>query len=172
MRLRIEKKVFSDHLLDGSLCGACCSTGRVDYDLLQEARCQFETKSQPHNIQEDDGEINNSDSDADMDGLLADFDDSAIIQAMLASRLQSAEAATQRVNHGKSMGYAIHAEESNLHLLQIIELREPLVVHLYDPDDWLSVGIDMSLEVLAAKYVGTKFRRISLAKARLFCDST
>lgn len=149
----------------GCACGEACDMTGYDYALLamlREAKQSF-VDSQDNIIGENlfqDSEGNYSDSDDD--SLLNDMDGEFLTSEERA-RLDEAKQLAELREKAQGMGYARHIEEDFSHCRKLINSKQIVILHIYDGSSMLCARLDLLMEKLAAIYIGTKFRRMSLS---------
>jgi hypothetical protein len=146
-RTDLISRVFST-VANDSVC-ACCHE-YDDYPLLQAVK-NMKSQQEDHN--------NEHDSMSDDDELDMDFQTDYEIELR-----RSAEETRFNI---RRMGYSVHVEDSFDHVLSNINNHDLVVLHVFDPQSQMCAWLDMVLEGIAIKYIGTKFRRITYKNALL-----
>ena len=138
----------------------CCSHS-ADYPLLQQMRSQFQP---PPNEDVNDSESVDS---SDEEDFLDDFISASQQEALDAMRVAAAKLET-----AQKRGFGILVEDSAQHLLSLIlDQPHPLLIHLYDPSSATCAIVDLALEQLSQRYLGTKCRRLRYYGAALLIDT-
>ena len=166
-RLDIQKAVLGNLQLKTSTC-ICCNHGIKDYPLLVSLRERFKgEKAETASLMEgrDSGvrdmgqdDQNSNDDDDEFDDLLNE-----VMTPYEVERMNAVKEIQSKVESARAMGYGVHHEESVEHLMTMISDQERVVCHIYDPSSLSCAYMDVILENLAAKYFGTRFRRIPVS---------
>jgi len=153
LRFDAQHSVFTN-LFTGSRCG-CCSESK-DYPMLALIRSQAQNRA---GGEDEDEESFDEDSDSDFD-----LDDDYVSPLEL-ERKNEFERMQLVVKNAKDFGFAEHLDDSVDHILADILADTPYVLHIYNPSELLCGELDFLLEKLSLKYIGTKFRRISVSSS-------
>lgn len=134
----------------------CCSSSR-DYPILAKLRELEASKRHLPVMNEHDDFSKDKTEDSD-----EDEDDLEFLTPYEIERMNQVKAQIERLEKAKVMGFATHVEDSVEHLVRDLKATStPIVLHLYDPNSMLCGELDLSLENLAPRYMGTKFRRLA-----------
>mmetsp|Transcript_17442 Transcript_17442/g.29434 ORF Transcript_17442/g.29434 Transcript_17442/m.29434 type:complete len:333 (+) Transcript_17442:66-1064(+) len=150
-RMDIKEQTFRRAWVD-SKC-LCCKESE-DYHLLSQLRLKMESENAATSTETEDVDTVDSDSDTGCDDL-----DSKFASVFEIERKAKFESMLQSIEKAKSFGFGMHVEDSVGHVSQDISFGLPLVLHCFDPNDPLSAKLDLLLEKLSLKYLGTRFRR-------------
>jgi hypothetical protein len=143
-RLDVVRNVWK-----GMQCG-CCRVSQ-DYPILNRLRMQRESMQQdPSEAKE------NEDAESESD---SDFDDD-FISTFEQERKDEMEKFRFNTENSKAMGFASHLEDSLEHVASDIVGGMTVVLHLCNSNEELCGEMDLLLERLSAKYLGTRFRRV------------
>lgn len=161
---------------------ACCEES-TDYPLLAKLRSKVaEIKARTDNgsssdwrynassvnsiqrgSREDDEDDDDDDDDDEFGDLLAD----APLTPSQQAQMDALAAAVQATAMAKAFGMAQHTNDSLAHVSQLLSPAPysslpppPLVLHVYDASEEDCAWVDLALEGLASKFIGTRFRRV------------
>lgn len=137
----------------------CCVVMR-EYPLLRETRRITVDKRVVISDQSDDL----AESDSDVDSLLDDMPLTAYEQ----ERLLATKEQERKQRQAETMMFGVHVEDSVQHIQRMLSEGAPLVCHLYDPTSSKSAYLDLILERIATRHLGTRFRRAPMALALVF----
>ena len=159
-------------------CEHCMNS--VDYPLLQklkeeeayykasaaelpELQNNLDNEGQSEGNDEDrirDDEVSDDDSefgDIDFD------DDGGLMDGLRAKMAAELEMKKKIREEAVSIGFSRLVEDSTAHLGNLIAVyRQPIVLHIYDPASLPDARLELELEKLADRYLGTKFRRVNV----------
>ena len=162
-RLDLKKAVMGNLRLKSS-CACCTSTTLMDYPLLVATREKIKMGNKTLDIS---NEVKDSGDDGIGDGESSEEEDefdALLNEAMTPyemERFHAVQEMKSRVELAQSMGYGLHREDTVDHLLDmIVSENERVVCHVFDPSSLSCAYMDVILEDLAQKYLGTRFRRI------------
>eukprot|EP01041_Mallomonas_annulata_P007522 gene7522-15402_t len=151
-RVIITKNVFVDVKSRKSvICHSCEQP--TDYKLLRQLRgakvsSPVSDSHYKHNDKSDD-----SDFEDDMD-FVSEYERD--LQMKMVKHIEKME-------YAKQLGYGIHTEESLNHLIHLVfNLNNSVICHIYNPDSPLCARLDLYLEGIAERYLGTLFRRVNI----------
>jgi hypothetical protein len=134
----------------------CCKISK-DYELLYELKSQMNT-STTTGIIESSQRVNNQVEDEDEFDYLLEEEPTLFEQ----ERKLEVFRYQQQLISAQVLGLGIHREDSIQHMLELISTGQTIVCHLYDPLVLCCAHMDVVLETIARKYLGTKFRRVPL----------
>lgn len=129
---------------------ACCSSS-TDYPLLSSIRGNEERC----------GAVNNSAEDVSEDDSDDEFLDTEFISVHEQERKEEFMRFQERAAVAESYGLRSHLEDSLDHVRDDILSGLFVVLHVYNRNELLCAKLDLFLEEIAAKYIGTKFRRLA-----------
>lgn len=132
----------------------CCSLQAVDYPLLAKLRLQLNTNSATSGIISD--PISDEDDDDDEMWAGLEFD---TLTPLEEERLLERKAREEMLRAASLNGFASHNEDSTNHINEMILQGRTVVCHFVNTNVQVCALIDFSLEGMAAKYLGTIFRR-------------
>jgi hypothetical protein len=110
-----------------------------------------EEEREKENISED---SDDDDIDIDLDDMLTPYEE---------ERLAAMKKAAQEAALAASFGFAQHIQESEQHLEDMIYQGYPIVLHICNVNSRLCARIDLVLEDIAKRFIGTLFRRMTLS---------
>jgi hypothetical protein len=143
-RKNLQKSVFSTIQTLQSRCHCCQNSG--DYPLLTTLR---PTHGSGH-----EEVVGEEESDDEFD--LGDYKSPSELW-----RIEQVKTLMVQRENLQTLGFSAHMRESAQHLIETIEnFRVPIVLHIYFPDQRVSAYLDLALEHLSSKYLGTLFRRV------------
>lgn len=142
----------------------CCENQTADYPMLAKARrqleaCNDETDQDAAKVKA----INDNDDD--------DSDDDSEFWAELEmarptdeeeDRLRQMKANAEIRRAAILEGFGVHIEDSSAHINEMILQGRTVVCHIVNTSMLLCGYIDLALEKLATKYLGSNFRRVML----------
>lgn len=137
----------------------CCNVPR-DYPLLAEARDRLMKSKEDSQAFADSNTESEEEEQDEFEFLMNESMTPYEIE-----RLNAVNELKSKLQFAESYGYGIHREDTAGHLLRMIEDKEYLVCHVFDPSSVSCASLDLVLEDLARKFLGTRFRRISLSDA-------
>lgn len=146
------KSVFGS-LNDYKSCG-CCRLLAVDYPMLAKVRLQL-TKDRV--VDETINETISDDDESDSE-LWAGLEFDALTP-LEEERLLGMKAKEEMIRAASLKGFASHIEDSTTHINEMILQGRTVVCHFVSTGLHMCALIDLALEGLAAKYLGTIFRR-------------
>lgn len=172
-----ERKLVFSKISSLRRCECCLNSS--DYPLLSSIRSEYNLEVNDNNVStknsqnnEDNNNHNNENdnNDEDDDEFDLDLDDYKSPTELL--RIEQFKTEMLRRENLQSLGFLVHLRESSNHLLKTIEnfSSVPTIVHIYFSDEILSASLDLVLEKLSLKYIGTLFRRISITDCHAFLD--
>jgi hypothetical protein len=136
-------------------CG-CCKDTPADYALLSELKMlQEHEHHSAYELDNNRGEDDEEDSD---DEFFRELDEPTPFEQQ---RLHEIKAAAERFEAAKKMGYGIHRDDSVQHIGDMIRQGQVVLCHICDTNSIICARIDLALESLARKYLGTVFRRLN-----------
>jgi hypothetical protein len=150
-RNRVLKNVWKE-----SQC-PCCKDSQ-DYELLAKLRARRDEAMFCSVIDGAAGgrgsePLSDSESDSDFDDdILASFEN---------DRKMQFEMQRQKFETAQSLGFACHLEDSIDHISSEVALGLPIVVHIYNAGSLVCGKLDLLMEALSMKYIGTRFRRLA-----------
>lgn len=144
-----QQRAALSNLWKTPLC-ECCSASS-DYPILAQLRSKRTATEQVY-CQEVSVPV---DEESD-----SDFDDDDFLSAAEQERRLDFLQLQQTIALAQSIGYGAHLEDSLDHLVSAISLGLPVVLHIVSTDETLCGELDLVLENLSLKYLGTRFRRI------------
>lgn len=148
-RLDIKKRAVAS--LRSFKC-ECCHNSK-DYPILAKLRSLTVVKEAT--IITSDKE-NDSEEDSDID--------SEFLTPYEIERMNQVKVQIERIEKAKLLGFATHIEDSIEHICRDLKSTStPIILHLYDPDSSLCGALDLTLETLAPRFIGSKFRRLAYA---------
>ena len=165
-RLDIQKAVMGNLKVKSSC--ACCGNVSKDYPLLIALREKSKVGKEnldtssvegKDNIGKDNVDEEDQNSDEEEDEFDALLNESITPYEM--ERLYAVQEMKSKLEFAQSMGYGVHREDTVGHLKEMIDDQERVVCHVFDPSSLSCAHMDIILETLAGKYIGTRFRRIS-----------
>lgn len=137
----------------------CCRSQSEDYFLLAEVRRRLGTQekstlveSHEYSVEEESDEDDEMWAGLEFGAMLPEEKERLFIMQEKASLLQNAS----------KMGFSKHMEDSIQHVNDMILEGRSIVCHFNDINFVACAYIDHALEILAAKYLGTLFRRIKV----------
>jgi hypothetical protein len=115
----------------------------------------------------------NSEDDEDWDSadeaMLAGVEKEVGHTAEETERIQAAADAALALSSALNLGFGEHSEDSAKHVSTCVrEYGESLVLHVYQPELPLCAWLDLALEKLAKRYLGTRFRRVKATSEARF----
>ena len=125
--------------------------GTINTDRYAESYENREAKKEEEEEEEDSdfGDIDFDDDGGLMDGLRTQM------AAEIETRKRIREEAV-------SIGFSRLVEDSSTHLDSLITIfKQPVALHIYHPDSIADARMEIELEKLAERYLGTKFRRVA-----------
>jgi len=164
LRWDMKQRAFGD----ARSCG-CCSEP-ADYFLLLKLRQEAialerqggdEEREEDRRFRDEEGDEEGEDEDED-----ADFY-AGLENCYLDHEVEALEAMKSRAlshEQAKMLGFGVHREVSVAHLKELVKSRRYVVLFAYNAHSELQARINIHLETLAERYVGTLFRRIDAAK--------
>lgn len=153
-RLDLQRSAMSN-LWKTPLC-ECCSASS-DYPLLAQLRNKRMVSEQMY-CQEVSPPSAGEESDSD-------FDDDDFLSAAEQERRLEFVTLQQTITIAKGIGYGSHLEDSVDHVVVAISLGLPVVLHIVCTDETLCGELDLKLESLSLKYLGTRFRRLRYSRS-------
>ena len=156
------KSVFRN-ISEYKTCG-CCSLQSVDYPMLARVRGQLDCKPETEGSKDNTDCYNeeNNDDDDDDDEMWAglEFD---TLTPLEEERLLGMKERKELVEAATMMGFASHIEDSIGHINDMILQGRVVIIHFAAINLRVCALIDYALEGLAAKYLGTIFRRVRIS---------
>ena len=167
-RLDMMSTIFEQHL-GRKTHHTCCNTcfdGGSDYLLLYELRKSLSETKQDSLFSPCDKNTTSDDESDDYDDVLDDF--------VSADEVRRKEEFEQQLRHRKvlqSKGYGCHVPDSAAHINACFisdsiqrgsRISASTVIHICDDSSAYSARLDLHLESLAERYIGTRFRRLSI----------
>jgi hypothetical protein len=128
---------------------ACCSSS-ADYPLLSSIRDKEKIS----------GAVNDAVEEASEDGSDDEFLDAEFISTHEQERKDEFMRFQERAAVAESYGLRSHLEDSLAHVRDDILSGLSVVLHVYNRNELLCAKLDLFLEEIATKYIGTKFRRL------------
>ena len=157
LRYDLKQAAF-DNLRNGNRC-KCCKVSE-DYYLLLKLRKEEESRrrSDVKGVHEESEEEDDDDYDVDFGPVCyTDYEVAAM------EEMKSRALAYERA---KLAGYGVHIEQSAAHIQQkLIPRMKYIVLHVYNSDSVLQARMNLHLEGMSAKFIGTAFRRIEAGPA-------
>jgi hypothetical protein len=163
LRWDMKQRAFGD----ARSCG-CCSEP-ADYFLLLKLRQEVEAAAVAQGgdeEREDERRFGDEDEEEEEDEDDADFY-AGLENCYLDHEVEALEAMKSRAlahEHAKMLGFGVHREVSVAHLKELVKSHRFVVLFAYNARSELQARINIHLETLAGRYVGTLFRRIDAAK--------
>ena len=149
-----------DDVRNGARFRCHCCEDSVDYPALQKLRDSMVPPVLCGEISSSDGgdracgEDGGSEDEEDDDDF--GLDELGIPETDYEREMRAQMMATAvKLDRAKRIGFCVHMEDSPLHLADLLTKSEYCVVHVYDPESDASAYLDVALEALAARYVGT-----------------
>ena len=161
LRYDLKQAAF-DNFRNGNQC-KCCKVSEDYYLLLklrkeEECRRRSDVENVQECIEEDGGDDNYDDDDVDF-GLACYTDYEVAAMEEMKSRALAYERA-------KLAGFGVHIEQSATHIQQkLIPRMKYIILHVYNSNSLLQARMNLHLESLSAKFIGTAFRRIETGPA-------
>jgi hypothetical protein len=145
LRKNLQKSVFSRMHALTSRCHCCENSG--DYPLLSSLRPTHESEQD---------QVLDEEEDSDDEFDFGDYKSPSELW-----RIEQVKTLMIKRENFQTLGFSIHVRESAQHILETIHgFRVPVVLHLCFPDQRVSAYLDLALEQLSSKYLGTLFRRV------------
>lgn len=170
-RLDMMSSIFNQHIgrKKNHACCPTCFEGESEYPLLFEMRNRlFDSKEEePYFSTVEKISTSDDEEDDDYNDFLNDF-----VSVEDERRKEELEQQLQRRKDLKSKGYGFHIPDTIDHITSCLvsdtimqresNTGDSMVVHMCDEDSPYSARLDLQLEILAERYIGTRFRRLSI----------
>mmetsp|Transcript_24389 Transcript_24389/g.31850 ORF Transcript_24389/g.31850 Transcript_24389/m.31850 type:complete len:342 (+) Transcript_24389:245-1270(+) len=132
-----------------------------EYEALRILRASQAAEEFQATPEDGDGQVCGSDEDSDSDDSLF-WEDSPVLQQIEEERRRHFEQQAKEVQELRERGFLQCREVSHTQALELSKKAKFLVCHAYDANMTLSARIDLHLEQLALKYIGTRFIRTKI----------
>jgi len=144
-----------------SSCACCNASG--DYPALARLRRLAEAQeaaAEERKGESEDREAAREEEEEDEDDEFAALCLDVGLTEFEQERMLQMKEQARAVEAARALGYTSHKEDSVEHLAELVKRGQTVICHVFEKSSLRCASLDLVLEKLARKYVGTKFRRV------------